>query len=696
MRAKKIFNNLDLTNKGGLALMGASLLFICANIFSSVVFGVLAFVLFLFGGVYRLLSCVWFGKNFWQRFVFGVPLLLMGPVILLELLYFAGMLFGQGMSFVVLVFVLAVFFFLPQGKCLLPTVRHGFFVWDVFLALSLFGSLLLLGLFAFARTGESIISPWNSFHGEPFVLFGLVVCCFLIGAVKSRDDRFVFPGMVLVLAALSVSALLYKIGFGFDPFLHRAAEEALLNEGIIYPKQFLYSGQYLFVAWVSQLTQVRLYWVDVWLVPVFASVWLPPALYLGLWKGWKIPARFARVLWLSLFLIPYQLLTFTVPFTVTFVLFVGFVALLPLAAKNRTAALWLFVANAVGCLFHPLLAVPVGTFLGVLLLRHFVKKGPLWAWMSGAMILVLCGVPGLLWVYNLGTGQTVVFWSLVQNMPLFTHLWRSPYWDPYPFIPAWLQFIYGVRYVIPLVVATEVFVWMLYRWRKQKFIWFDVFWVGVLGCIYAISTLFHFKDIIAHEQLEFALRLLQAWFVCALVPFAFFLSVLMRHRVGLWIVVTVFSLVLVHAWYFSYPQYNLKYPFYSPGVGQNDIAAVRFIEGNSDEGAYLVLSNQMVSAAAIQAYGFAQYYPLAGEQVLWYAIPTGGPLYVNYSVLIEGGFTQERCDDLIEETGVVSVYAVVPSYYEFTIPQIMTELREMAVETIQLDLLLIYKFNHSL
>jgi len=140
----------------------------------------------------------------------------------------------------------------------------------------------------------------------------------------------------------------------------------------------------------------------------------------------------------------------------------------------------------------------------------------------------------------------------------------------------------------------------------------------------------------------------------------------------------------------------MKFLFYSPGVSEEDVGTVQLIHEDAGEDSYLVLSNQMVSAAAIQEFGFAYYYPLSGQEVLWYAIPTGGPLYENYVVLLDGGFTQERLKDLYLETKVQSLYVVVPAYYGYTIPDILGAVEEMSEWKKEQKEMIIYKLNHLL
>ena len=76
----------------------------------------------------------------------------------------------------------------------------------------------------------------------------------------------------MCLSALSVSAIVYVVGFGFDPFLHRAAEQALVDTGVVEPVRLLYSGQYTLTAALHHLTAWPIKLIDIWMVPIAASV----------------------------------------------------------------------------------------------------------------------------------------------------------------------------------------------------------------------------------------------------------------------------------------------------------------------------------------------------------------------------------------------------------------------------------------
>jgi hypothetical protein len=88
-----------------------------------------------------------------------------------------------------------------------------------------------------------------------------------------------------------VAAILYKLGFGFDAFVHRATEIWIQNHSFISPKTPYYIGQYSFVVWLSNLTKISIFYIDIYLVPVLAAITLPITITKTLKAAWAIPYK---------------------------------------------------------------------------------------------------------------------------------------------------------------------------------------------------------------------------------------------------------------------------------------------------------------------------------------------------------------------------------------------------------------------
>jgi len=537
----------------------------------------------------------------------------------------------------------------------------------LFLALSFVADAMLFALFVAARTDEAIVSPWNAFSWEPFVLFGVSTILLFVGS-RWREDRLSLIFSVWhAFVAVSVSAIVYGVGFGFDPFLHRAAEEELVRNGFIEPRQLLYVGQYVLASALHFLSGISVKAIDVWLVPAFASAFIPIGTYLGLRYGWNMNDRDARSWWIVALIQPFMLATFTVPFTWTYVWYLVLLFLLPVAEKSRLAFAALSVGSLAMSVFHPLLAVPA--FLFVLGYGTWSRvRGHVFVECAALVAIALSiaiSIPALFAVYQRSQGITVDIGSLWSGIGRFTLLFQSPFSHPYPFIPWHLEVIYDARYWFPMVgMGIGILVSLALIKKIPTLRPYLAFTIGLLGAIIGVSTLFVFRGIIPHEQSEFALRLLTAWYLIPLPIFAVLFARVWKWRRAAGVVCAAFVFVLVvHAWFFSYPQFNLKYPFFSPSVSAADVEAVRAIEDDAAGRPYVVLSNQMTSAAAIQEFHFNSYVTVDGEQALWYAIPTGGPLYAYYSRAIYEGPVRGLFDELHDRSSADIIYFVIQDYW---------------------------------
>ena len=523
-----------------------------------------------------------------------------------------------------------------------------------------------------SRTSEPLISPWMILPGSTFVLF--FTSCFLItrAQIKGESNMLAFA-IVQTFIAIGTSACIYGIGFGYDPFVHRTAETALVATGHIEPASMLYSGQYALIGFLHFVTQLSVRTLDIWILPVLASVFLPIASYAGLRDGWKLDEKTARLGWIAALFIPFMLFTFTVPFTFTYVLFAAALFLFPLCRDIRYRYS-LIALGLISIFFHPLLGVPI-TILFVGSSFKTKLRIPFIA------IATAVAVPLLLLVYQSGSGVSVDATNLITHFSNFASLFASPFGEYSPRILFWLNALYEFRYWQPVgffifgVIASVV----LFKKHKNEIATLGAFVLGLGACIYATSTLFTFKGIISHEQQEFALRLLQALYITPM-PI---LAIVIAKTTYKTVAAAILAFCATTSWYFSYPQFNARFAYYSPSVSNDDIDTVHYIDEAAGGKPYLVLSNQMTSAAALQEFGFAHYYELDGEQILWYPVPTGGKLYEYYLAAISKADIASF-DDLRARTGIDQIFLVMHSYWVWN-PDLVEKIEVQSTQIKRLD-----------
>lgn len=628
-----------------------------------------------------------------ERLLFGIVATSCVFVGIALLVYFLSPFFAWSLAIVfVLATLLIAFWPISQEPVSLIRRDSRRIPWLVIGVLVVTQACLFV-LMCAGRTSEPLVSPWLLFPDSIFILFCLSTL--LSGYVSTKLGARGLPfASVQMLLAVALAAIVYGIGFGFDPFIHRAAEQALITTGSIEPVSVLYSGQYALVGFLHYLTALPIHWIDVWLLPLAVSMLLPLVTYVGLRFGWGIREEVASLGWLSVLFVPFMLLTFTVPFSITYAVFIAGLFLFPLTREKS----WWWLLSIVGVLmifFHPLLGVPTFClifFSGFIYRSRTSEQRRLALTALGGAVCL--GVPLLLIVYQSQAETEIVLRKLLTNVGAFISLFINPFNNYHPSIRWEYHALYAWRYWQPILLSVVLWPFALFvvaRQRSQVLILF-AFALGLAGCMYIVSTLFTFAGIIQHEQQEFALRLLQSWYLIPL-PFVM-LAVDTLYDVVWKRQATLFILALgaTAAWYFSYPQYNAKFAYYSPSVSKYDLQTVKLIDHDAAARPYIVLSNQMTSAAALQVFGFAHYHSLQDEEILWYAIPTGGKLYDYYLKIIYGN-DPVLLQELMHDTDTESVYVVMPTYWSWN-QDILDHLEVQSAQTFFVeDKILIYRFD---
>jgi len=554
---------------------------------------------------------------------------------------------------------------------------------DLFFVLAtVLGDLFILLACLHARTDVALSSPWLVVSPAIFVLFAATTFSGMMS--RSRVATFFH-----FFTAFSIATVVFKIGFGFDPFVHRAAETALAAAGHIDPKTPLYAGQYTVVAIAHRLLGISVDTLDKWLVPLLASTILPVLGIAGLRDGWGMSDEAARR-WIYLFLVaPFAALTFTVPYNLTVVLFLLVLCLWPLLSSDLSpealakreahegakgdlprVALGLSLVAVWSVLCHPLLGVPAAIFVAYAILIGYVRHS---VTNIVTVALLTVSVPALLALNNYRVHAPTVFNNPFSRLDFFWGLFADPFPHPPGIVPAFWTDLYLYHQWLPaiLLAATILTVVTAQRCKRissDRTNSTSTLFLGLLGSIFLVSTAFVFQDIISYEQSEFALRLVEV------LPFVL-LPTLGVGAELVWQFVTtrrpsLTPLVLVPvaiaaslALYFSYPQTNPKSDLSGPSVSAADLLAVHAVDDLTDGQPYFVLANQMTSAAALREFGFAHYLSADNRQTLWYPLPTGAALYDFYGQMTYGEPTIEAMRAAATFTGTHRGYFLTYRYW---------------------------------
>lgn len=515
--------------------------------------------------------------------------------------------------------------------------------------------LILLAVLVANRTDGLLPSPWQTLEPWFFLLVALSTFFLFLAYQKQQPTHYslLTTTSLHFFLMLSVAAIIYRLGFGFDAFVHRATENWIHEYGFILPKTPYYIGQYGFVVWLAHLTRLPIFYLDVYLVPVLASLTLPATIALTRTTTpySLLPTHYS--FWLIPF-VPFLSLHLTTPHTLA-LLYGILIVLTCLPEKEKAVPAHIpFLLALAALATHPLLGAPLAVF--VLASRIKNRLAPALAFVGMALTAPLLF---LLNNIRIGAGFPTLL-NPVEQLPKFLALFARPYWYVKN-APPLFEALYAWQWMIMLVVIGLAAYGFFLRRNYLPL-------AGALGLFvsaWLLTSWIIFPDVVSYEQGEYPLRLLKASIIF-LLPLAMaglhaISYKLPATRYKLFAAIAAFLLML--SFYFSYPQRNIKARFPGYNVTAADFTAVAWIHNRHSEYDYTVLSNQLVSAAALTNYSFAKYYDTEKGPLFYYALPTGGELYTYYGKMIYEGQKREYMEEAMNLAGANTAYFVVNSYW---------------------------------
>ena len=523
--------------------------------------------------------------------------------------------------------------------------RGGSKAWPIVYALAWLASLVWLWL---SRTDQAIQSPWQALPPLFFAYYLLLTAAAY--HIASRANNYLILGLHYFLS-FGVLAIIYTIGYGFDPFVHQAALDKINTAGSITPKTLYYSGQYSLIIISHRLTALPLAWLNKFLVPILAAALLPAVWHRSAARLW--PER-PTVAALWLLVLPFTFLTITTPQNLAYLLAVA-ALLLGLSAEQKND--WQLAGLLVlwATLTQPLAGWPTALVLASLFIRqHARAKKEIWY--AALLALNAVSLPALL------------FWStdsyldaaagLINIKQLVTGLAVQ-----IPNYETWLlNFVYllGRNYLwLIILLAGGGLYWLLTQRGRNWGVYLISFGHSLTMLIAgALTGLIHFRQLIDYNQNDYAQRFL-------IMAVIFLLPLIITSVYGLnrrarpgWSTAPLLAAIITANLYLSYPhqdnyQDNRGWP-----VTASDLAAVEWIQQDAAGQDYVVLANQQVSAAALSRFGFAKYY----GDVFYYPLPTGAPLYEYYLAMLKQP-NQQTVQAAMALAKVKRAYFVVNDYW---------------------------------
>ncbi len=471
-------------------------------------------------------------------------------------------------------------------------------------------------------TTESIRTPWPLLPAGTIAAGTLAMLAAWGASLRGHRLTIAMTVAGATIAITGIAPLVYQLGYGFDGFLHRASEQVLLSTGTLTPKPPYYLGQYTFVTWIVTLFSLPLRWVDLALVPVMTGI------VIGILAALLPRERLSAVPAL-LALLPFHAFIATTPQSLAYVL--GFLALM-LASSARdehTHPAPALAAVGWSLATHPLAGLPFALLTGALLL------GPkrILSWI--AVFAAALAVPIAFYALSKTSGLAIEWQS---GAHVFEGLWttlRETLTPPATRVALWADAAAFVAWMTPLAIVLLAG-YRLFHDRAHRGTTGILISGGTLlmlaGAVF--GTIGTFTFLISYERGDYAARLITIGLLLLAIPssqvFGERVKTVLQGSAAAAVVLVLF-LTGWHAsrMYLALPRHDATAASHGWSVGRADLEAIRAIDRDAQDAPYTVLANQTVSAAAVELLGFKRYVhdPASGQDIFFYPIPTGGPLY---------------------------------------------------------------------
>jgi len=544
-------------------------------------------------------------------------------------------------------------------------------IWALFLGAALIELLI-------ARSYRPLITPWEVVSSRFFFFF--ILSSGLLWLITLKDSFTKKLKLFLVsihyFLILIVAAVVYKIGYGYDPFVHEATMNLIAQNGVVTPKTPYYLGQYGLIVILNKCLGLSIALLNKLLVPLLAAVLLPGAIYKfskNLFLETKINSAIQLgAPWLSTiiilsFLAP--LFIITTPQNLSYI----FVILALLSGLNKESHVKTFIFALTAAAIHPLAGIPALIWSFWLFLKKYTtNKLPHNRLLNTLTITLSIFLTPLALFF--ASGQKISnfklgFEPIIIPLLNFFKLDGAGREDWLLNLTYLLQKNYSFLILALMVAGLIVFI------KKQKQIKLAE---NINGALIIGSSLFFgfilssqiaFSQLIVYEQDSYAKRIL----IIILLFFGPLIILLINQLINqvlndrrFFVKTTWFIIGLVFLGtnlYLSYPRFD-KY-FNSRGYSTSAfvLKAVEVSEKQKTNENYVVLANQQVSAAALKVFGFNNYYDSSVGPIYFYPIPTGGPLYQYYLQMVYNSPDQETAYKAMDLAGTKELYLVINKYW---------------------------------
>lgn len=537
--------------------------------------------------------------------------------------------------------------------------------------LFIFYLLLLIPCFyvLFSRqTSQAVISPWQVVPSYFFVFYGLATAVLILNILKYQRFSLLLIALHYFLS-FSIAWAVYKIGYGFDPFIHQATADLIDKTGAVEPKPFYYLGQYSLIVILRKITFIPIRWLDKLLVPVLAAGFLPAALYRVLAR-WFDNGKANLMLVLIMLILPFSFLSATTPQNLAYLLLI-LAILFGLICSNIYELIIIYLLALAALLIQPIAGVPAALFALLLTVYHSDRVKLKKYFYSFIFILASLLLPLAFYFFEKNNFTQAAESPLLQNKIMTLPELTVPSQENFI-----LNFIYlygfNMKIIIGLLIAAGLTIAFRHR-QKCEIFGIYLLMSAALLLSYFATKLLPFNFLINYERDNYSDRILLAavFFSLPFIIIALYALIekILKQNKTIKTPLLAFMIILIAvSLYLSYPRFDRYFNSRCFSTSADDIAAARWIDGNAGDD-YIVLANQQASAAALREFGFKKYY---NNTIFYYPIPTGGPLYQYYLDMVYEKPSRETMAAAMDLAGVDEGYFVLNRYWR-AFPKILEE-----------------------
>ncbi|OGY43530.1 MAG: hypothetical protein A2731_03820 [Candidatus Buchananbacteria bacterium RIFCSPHIGHO2_01_FULL_39_8] len=537
------------------------------------------------------------------------------------------------------------------------------------------------------QTVESIQSPWQIVSNKFFILYFLATVIILTYTMTAKRTKLPLALIVIhTFLSTAVALIVYKIGYGFDPFIHQATEKIINSTGTITPLPLYYLGQYALVVFLSKLTLLDISLVDKLLVPVLASLILPLITYFVF--GFWLKRNYALTLALVILVVPFSSFIMTAPQNLANLFFVAtiLISLLYFRGDIKIPILYLLALATIS--IHPLAGIPLIITIFLFGLFKFLSD-------SYRQHLSLFFFASLVFIFSLPLAFVVNGSNLNFQQPKLD--FKNPIQLVNKFDLA-LDIVYFINFNKAWLAGLVIIIGLAYL-SKHKLLKNNAAYLiagfVVFANYFIVRYFLTFPELNDYDQTGFIQRILTLSFYLLLPLFLIGLQQIIKKFwdkdvfTKFFIILVISSLITI-SFYLSYPRANQYEPAKFFSVSDSDIKVVKLIE-QSAAPEHIVLANQMIGAAAIKELGFKKYY----NNQFYYSMPMGNPktLYDLYLEMIYEGARKETMLKAMDEAGVDEAYFVLNQYWRDS-EKIASQARASANQVYLIDNGKVYIFKY--